>query len=428
MKGFKIIIVTCILFLLPSAILAVTSAELNREIEEVRREREALVEEQEKLQAELDKINLEAQSLGTAVKSLDTTRKKLAQDIKVTQSKINSTDLSIKQLENSMSTAEYRIVTHRQAIGNVLQVLFHYDERPLLLDFLASASFSDVWRDRVQLEELNLDLKDEVDDLRETKVILSKEKIEKEKAKKKIVSLQSELNGQKKVVEQNKSAKERLLAETKSKEAEYERLIRENIARQKETEADQYRLEQELRIVLDPSLFPDAKHGLLSWPLEKVYITGRFGRSDCSIYAGPDCFHNGTDFRASMGTPILSMGSGTVEGTGNTDEQKGCYSYGRWILVRHNNGLSSVYSHLSGSLVQKGQEVSAGQVIGYSGGIPGVYGSGYSKGPHLHVGLLASQGVEVRQFTTSTGCKKVSVPIAKGRDAYLDPLAYLPAI
>jgi len=42
--------------------------------------------------------------------------------------------------------------------------------------------------------------------------------------------------------------------------------------------------------------------------------------------------------------------------------------------------------------------------------------------------MLASQGVEIRQFTTSIGCKQVFVPIAKGRDAYLDPLAYLPAL
>jgi len=78
--------------------------------------------------------------------------------------------------------------------------------------------------------------------------------------------------------------------------------------------------------------------------------------------------------------------------------------------------------------VQKGQRVTEGQVIGYSGGVPGANGSGYSKGQHLHVGLFASQGVEIRQFTTSIGCKQVFVPIAKGRDAYLDPLAYLPVL
>jgi len=122
-----------------------------------------------------------------------------------------------------------------------------------------------------------------------------------------------------------------------------------------------------------------------------------------------------------------SVYSGIVEGTGNTDEQRGCGSYGRWILVKHGNGLTSVYAHLSASIVKTGQIVSSGEVIGYSGGTPGVFGSGYSTGPHLHLGLFASQGVSIRQFTQSRGCQQVFVPIADVK-AYLDPLAYLPRL
>jgi len=166
----------------------------------------------------------------------------------------------------------------------------------------------------------------------------------------------------------------------------------------------------------------------LSWPVDYVYITGKFGKSDCRIYPLPDCFHNGTDFRASMGTPVRAMASGVVAGADNTDRQRGCGSYGNWILLKYDNGLSSVYAHLSASLVKDGERVEKGQVVALSGGALGAYGSGLSTGPHLHVGLFASQGVEVRLFTTSKGCKQVYVPLAKGRDAYLDPLAYLPAI
>ena len=91
--------------------------------------------------------------------------------------------------------------------------------------------------------------------------------------------------------------------------------------------------------------------------------------------------------------------------------------------------MSSVYAHLSSSLVRAGQIVKTGELIGYSGGAYGVNGSGYSFGPHLHLGLLASQGVEVRQLTNSKGgCKEIFMPIARGVDAYLDPLAYLPAL
>ncbi len=416
------------LFIFGFGVEAASTEALNKEIEAVRKEREVLVAEQERLQAELDKTTREGQTLGTAVKSLDAARKKLLSDIKVTQSKITSADLSIKALENNVTTAERQINTHRSAIGSAIQTLFDYDRRPLVLELLASVSFSDIWQDRSELHELSLNLNEEVENLRAARLTLLHEKEKKEEKREEVVSLRKELDGQKVVVEEAKSAKERLLKETKSREAEYQKLIEENIARQKESEDDLYRLEQELRITLDPTLFPNPRRGVLSFPVASPYITGHFGKSDCRIYLGSDCFHNGLDLRASMGTAVKAMLSGVVLGTDNTDRQKGCYSYGLWILIKHDNGLSSLYAHLSNALVRTGQRVEVGQVIGYSGGVPGVYGSGYSKGPHLHLGLFASQGVEVRQFTTSRGCRDVSVPIASGRDAYLDPLLYLPAI
>lgn len=166
---------------------------------------------------------------------------------------------------------------------------------------------------------------------------------------------------------------------------------------------------------------------MLSWPLDKIFITQRFGRTAGAARLYASGSHNGVDFRAPQGTRVLTMLGGVVEGTGNTDEQRGCYSYGRWILIKHGNGLTSIYSHLSATIVTPGQTVQTGQVIGYSGGTPGLYGSGYSTGPHLHIGLFASQGVSVRQFTQSKGCKQVMVPIADIK-AYLDPLAYLPSL
>jgi len=93
------------------------------------------------------------------------------------------------------------------------------------------------------------------------------------------------------------------------------------------------------------------------------------------------------------------------------------YVYKKDTKVDHNESIGDIYLDIS----------KTGEVIGYSGGTPGVNGSGYSTGPHLHAGLFASQGVQIAQFTTSKNCKHVIVPIADP-SAYLDPLAYLPAI
>ncbi len=422
---------------MPQSSQAISPSELEQQIEQVRREREILLEEQKKLQTELEAINREAQTLSSTVKSLDATRKKLAADIRVTQSRIISTNLTIRSLENTMSEKEQQITTHRRAMASTLLALSEYDSRSLILDLLTSTTrLSDVWDDKDQLEELNAKLEEEINNLRETRKVLNQKKEQKEKTKVEQISLQGQLSGQKTVVEENQTAKAKLLAETKNKEAAYQKLLAENIANQKQFEEDLFRLESELRITLDPSLIPPSRPGILSWPLDNIFITQRFGRTSASgrLYASGT--HNGVDFRATMGTPVKTLLGGTIEGTGNTDEMNAqlrredrpiCGSYGRWVLIKHNNGLTSVYAHLSAFIVKTGQNVKTGEVIGYSGGTPGVNGSGYSTGPHLHVGLFASQGVQIRQFTTSLNCKHTFVPIADPR-AYLDPLAYLPPL
>ncbi|MBX4206286.1 peptidoglycan DD-metalloendopeptidase family protein, partial [Candidatus Parcubacteria bacterium] len=353
MKPARSLIPFLILALLaPFAVRGATSAALSQQIDEVKRQRDALVAEQERLQAELDKVSQEGQTLGTAVKSLDTTRKKLAADIRVTQSKIASTDLNIKLLENNVSAAERQIAAHRKAIGEALQKLSQADASPLALHLLASASFSDIWRDTSELSSLSASLDGEVGSLRETKSALVKQKVEKEKVKEEILSLNQELTGQKQVVEEARSAKEKLLAETKSKEALYQELLAENRAREKQFEDDLYRLESELNLSIDPSLIPVPRHNVLSWPLDNIFITTYFGKvsgSALRIYASGS--HNGVDFRATQGTPVKAVLAGTIKGIGNTDEERGCGSYGRWILIEHGNGLSTVYAHLSASLV-----------------------------------------------------------------------------
>ncbi len=424
---WKLLPILLAIAFLPAVIEAANPAEIAQQMEAIRREREVLLEEQRKLQAELEKVNREGQTLGTAVKSLDASRKKLAADIKLTQSKISSTDLSIRSLETTMADKEYQIATHERAIGIALQTISQQDIRPLWLDMVTSESFGDVWRDRSQLESFSVDLNQTVNSLRETKFILSEEKKKKEEAKKQILNLQGELSGQKSVVEASQKAKERLLAETKNKEAAYQKLLADNLARQAQFEKDLFNLESAIKISLDPTLIPTARKGALGWPLDKVFITQNFGRTAGAARLYASGSHNGVDFRAAQGTRVLAMLGGTVEGTGNTDEQRGCYSYGRWVLIKHGNGLTSIYAHLSATLVTPGQIVKTGEAIGLSGGQPGVFGSGYSTGPHLHVGLFASQGVSVRQFTQSIGCKQVIVPIADVK-AYLDPLAYLPSL
>jgi murein DD-endopeptidase MepM/ murein hydrolase activator NlpD len=176
-----------------------------------------------------------------------------------------------------------------------------------------------------------------------------------------------------------------------------------------------------LKILIDPKSLPSTGKGVLGWPLDKIIITQYFGTTAFStqnpqVYNGKG--HTGIDLGASIGTRIKASQNGIVAGTGDTDLIRGCYSYGKWVMIKHPNGLSTLYGHLSAITMKTGQEVTMGDTVGYSGN------TGYSTGPHLHFGVYATAGVRIQPLANSKGCRNAVVPLADP-SAYLNPLSYL---
>lgn len=106
-------------------------------------------------------------------------------------------------------------------------------------------------------------------------------------------------------------------------------------------------------------------------PAPGAPITSNFGnRRD--PFLGRMAFHSGMDFRAPTGTPVHSAGAGTVVSAGRNG------GYGNMIEIRHDDGITTRYAHLSEILVEQGDAVASGAVIGKAGN------TGRSTGPHLH--------------------------------------------
>ena len=97
--------------------------------------------------------------------------------------------------------------------------------------------------------------------------------------------------------------------------------------------------------------------------------------------------HNGNDYFKSAGIPISLIQEGTVT---VADMNYNPGGWGALVEVRHKDGSLSRYAHLSKISVSAGSKISPGQVIGYTGGVQGAYGSGNSTGPHLHFEYLPS--------------------------------------
>ena len=116
--------------------------------------------------------------------------------------------------------------------------------------------------------------------------------------------------------------------------------------------------------------------GTLQWPLPVAgTITSQFGHRVDPI-TGEVSSHTGTDIACAEGTPILAAADGVVTVANGLDSWGG--SYGYYIQIDHGGGLETLYAHCSSICVTTGQQVQAGQVIGYVGH------TGRATGSHLH--------------------------------------------
>lgn len=110
----------------------------------------------------------------------------------------------------------------------------------------------------------------------------------------------------------------------------------------------------------------------------KIYISSGYGERIHPI-TKKKAFHKGMDIAAPKGTSILSVSGGIVSKVNNQFVQgKG---YGRFVIVDHQNGFSSLYSQMDSYLVKEGQKVLKGDLLGTIGT------SGITTGPHLHFEL-----------------------------------------
>lgn len=138
-------------------------------------------------------------------------------------------------------------------------------------------------------------------------------------------------------------------------------------------------------------LLSDTSSGL-AWPTTDTYIKWCF---NCSVYSSPPenlPAHRGLDIRGSNANPVVAMGSGVVAESYNTTATEH-YSYGKAVYINHDfdnpNSTGSTdklfqtrYAHMIEVLVNKGDTVNRGKILGYIGN------TGQSSGEHLHFETL----------------------------------------
>jgi len=381
-----------------------------------------------KFEADLKVVGAEKQTLQKAINQLVLERKKVTAEIARTENLISSTDLEINKLILEISKTEKNIHQIELAIAEVIRTQYREGEVTMVELLLNHHQLSDFWSTFEAHETVRNSMSFKVAELSSLKRLLDDKRAENTDKRSELVSLQSQYKDQNNVLSSNQAEQSDLLAVTKNEEKNYQRLLAEKQEARDQIIKDLRDFEAKLQFILDPNTIPTPGTAVFDWPLKSVIVTQWFGGSEFAkrnpgIYGGR-AYHPGVDMGTPRGTAIHAPLSGTVRATGNTDLVPGCYSWGKWTLVDHANGLSTLYAHQDVISVSPGQKVTTGEIIGYTGN------TGYSTGPHLHFTVYVKDGVTVRQFNeikTVTSCGPASTPVA-ATDAYVDPALYLPPL
>ncbi|MGH9190138.1 MAG: murein hydrolase activator EnvC family protein [Acidimicrobiales bacterium] len=181
--------------------------------------------------------------------------------------------------------------------------------------------------------------------------------------------------GQRDRLAASRRAQDAVRQEVAGEIAARERLRKQVLERKREYEAEVGVLERESAAIAEALRRRSAgddrpRPGRLLRPTPAATVSG-FGSRVHPIY-GTARMHTGVDFAASMGSPIRAAAAGVVVSSGSYG------GYGIATIVDHGGGLATLYAHQSATLVDAGQRVAAGQVIGKVGS------TGASTGPHLH--------------------------------------------
>lgn len=422
----------CGIGMLPSLFFFTHTATANTEVERLQQQIQqkndrlsAIEEEIKAFEAALTEVGAEKNTLQKAINKLELERQKVRADINYTQNQIDSTDLEIDKLAIEIHGTQNSIGDSKAAVASIMRNIATIDDESMVEILLRKENISEFWTEIDALETVKANISDRTSELERLQTVLEGKLEENATAKNDLLALQRQYSDQQTILTENRNEQANLLEKTKNEEAEYQALLAAKKAAKDKLLAEVQDIESQIKFILDPNTIPAAGSNVFRWPIANPIITQYFGYTKFALsgaYSGNA--HNGMDLGAPVGTKIYAPLTGTVRNVGNTDAVPGCYSWGKWVLIDHPNGLSTLYAHLSQQAVSPGQTIGTGDIVGYVGN------TGYSTGPHLHFTVYVSDGVEVKQFNqykSVTSCGAALSPFA-AVEAYLDPLDYLPPI
>jgi murein DD-endopeptidase MepM/ murein hydrolase activator NlpD len=354
--------------------------ELQAQLNEKKNNLQNIQDKVQQFQQQIQQKKTEARTLQDQIGIIDDNIEATQLNLDQTEAQIEETSAQINSVQADIQAKEDEIAKDKELLMQYLRSLQELDQQSTVTIFLKYQTFSEALNEAATVQ----DLQDRahatlvaVEKLRDD--LMTKQR-ELQDYQQTLQGLQQRQEGQKKTLEGQKASKKQVLSLTNAQEAQFNSLLKQAQASQKQAEADISHLDTLIREQLREQGYGNLPSvGTMSWPIEPIFGISCGFHCPGYPYAyliGP---HSGIDIPTYVGTPIKAPADGYVAST--HDSGGPGYSY---ILILHGDNISTVYGHVSGFAVKEGQRVTRGQVIGYTGGAAGAHGSGLSSGPHLH--------------------------------------------
>ena len=329
-------------------------------------------------------------------------------EIEKLQQEIDATTLEIENLKLDIRVQEEKISEHKDTLEELLRILYRNDQKSVLDIILENNSFSEYYNYSHSLISLNGELTDTVQQIKDLKTTLEEKKAELEVKIADLGNFQIDFSTKKDTLLAQKNEKNNVLEQTQSDESKFQELVEDVKSEQDSVSSEIAAMSETVRKRLEEQKEKEAQNsqnsntgdkdstdliakagtGVIDWPIESRRVTATF--HDPTYVYRRYFEHPAIDIGTPQGTSLKAADGGVVAIAKKLDWVKNSsgkiiYPAYNFVLIVHENGLSTVYGHLSGVNVVEGEIIQKGQTIGRSGGLPGTAGAGrLTTGPHLH--------------------------------------------
>ena len=387
-----IMLLSLIQSLIPTKAGAASSSEIRKQIAALKDEKKQIDAQLKEVKGQLKENTNEIKGIVAQKDASDQEVQLLHQQIFNINQQVATYALLIADKQDELDEASVRREELQQKNKERIRAMEEEGELSYWSVIIKADSFSDLLDRLSMVQEINAADQRRLQEISEVgrKVSNVREELIFEKSA--LEAVRSELDTSEAALEEKRKEADSLLTQLIAKGDEFEALIDESEDLQSDLMKEIAQKEKDLKAAeykewlatyvptrpsgtdTTPSTQAPSSSGWIK-PLKSYTITSAFGMRIHPIHK-VERFHEGVDMAAPQGTPIYAAKSGKVT---TTSYQAGGAGY--YVSINHGDGFASIYMHMTNYIVQPGQHVSTGQVIGYVGS------TGGSPGPHLHFGI-----------------------------------------